>query len=238
MMLNLLKPSSWFVPTHPLIIQNRANFSRFDQSRPLAEYTFVVCDTELTGFDLKHDEIISIGAVMIRDLQIDLGTIFHQYIKPKNTKHTQATLVHRITPQQLESAPPLHEVLPRFINYCGKSILVGHFVDLDLAFLNRACKHLFGAPLHNPCVDTLRLAQIHKERFGSPYRNKIYGGHSYNLTELSHQYGLPEFIPHDALQDAVQTAYLFICLIKKFQKEGYRTLREIFRIGQDARWKL
>ena len=85
-MIHLLKPGSWFAPPHPLIAKNREAFARFDQSLPLAEYTFVVCDTELTGFDLKHDEIISIGAVMIRDLQIDLGTIFHQYIKPKNTK--------------------------------------------------------------------------------------------------------------------------------------------------------
>ncbi|MCG2823677.1 MAG: 3'-5' exonuclease, partial [Desulfobulbaceae bacterium] len=61
MMRELLKPRSWFAPPHPLITKNREIFAQFDQSRPLTEYTFVVCDTELTGFDLKRDEIISIG---------------------------------------------------------------------------------------------------------------------------------------------------------------------------------
>lgn len=106
MMLDLLKPSTWFAHPHPLITKNREIFAHFDQSRPLTDYTFVVCDTELTGFDLKRDEIISIGAIVIRDLQIDLGATFHQYIRPKNTTHTQATLIHRITPQQLAEAPP------------------------------------------------------------------------------------------------------------------------------------
>jgi len=225
-------------PAHPLFAENKRYFKSLDQFQPVEEYEFVVFDTELTGLHERQDEIVSIGAVRIKQLRILAGETFYAQVKPEKPLPKNSTLVHRLTPQQLEAAPPLAEVLPRFIDFCGKSLLVGHFVDLDSAFLNRACKRLFGSPLHNPCIDTLRLAQIHMERFGAPYRNKIDGGHSYNLTELSRQYGLPAFIPHDALQDALQTAYLFLFLIKKFQGEGYRTLREIFRAGQGSRWAL
>ena len=230
--------SRLFRPAPPLFAENKRYFKSLDQFQPVEEYEFVVFDTELTGLHERQDEIVSIGAVRIKRMQILAGETFYAHVKPEKPLPKNSTLVHRITPQQLEAAPPLAEVLPSFIDYCGKALLVGHFVDLDSAFLNRACRRLFGSPLHNPCVDTLRLAQIHMERFGAPYRNKIDAGPSYNLTELSRQYGLPSFVPHDALQDALQTAYLFLFLIKKFQGEGYRTLREIFRAGHGARWAL
>ncbi|MFA7384314.1 MAG: 3'-5' exonuclease [Desulfurivibrionaceae bacterium] len=230
--------SELFSHVHPMFVENKRYFKALDQFLPMEEYEFVVLDTELTGLHERQDEIVSIGAVRIKRLQIMVGETFYAQVKPVKPLPKNSTLIHRLTPQQLKDAPPLGEVLPSFINYCGKALLVGHFVDLDLAFLNRACKRLFGSPLHNPCVDTLRLAQIHMESFGSPYRNKIDDGHSYSLSELSRQYGLPAFAPHDALQDAMQTAYLFLFLIKKFQGEGYRTLREIFRAGQGARWAL
>ena len=227
-----------FRPVHPMFAENKRYFKTLDQFQLVEDYEFVVFDTELTGLHERQDEIVSIGAVRIKQMRILAGETFYALVKPEKLLPKNSTLIHRITPQQLEAAPPLGEVLPSFIDYCGKALLVGHFVDLDTAFLNRACKRLFGSPLHNPCVDTLRLAQIHMERFGVPYRNKIDGSHSYNLTELSRQYGLPAFTPHDALQDALQTAYLFLFLIKKFQGEGYRTLREIFRAGQGSRWAL
>lgn len=227
-----------FRPSPSIFEDHKRYFKALDQFQTVENYEFVVFDTELTGMHERQDEIISIGAVRIRGLQIIIGETFSALVKPEKPLPKDSTLIHRLTPQQLVDAPPLAEVLPKFIDYCGKALFVGHFVDLDAAFLNRACKRFYGSTLSNPCVDTLRLAQIHMERFGAPYRDKIDGSHSYNLSELTRQYGLPAFTPHDALQDALQTAYLFIFLIKKFQKEGYRTLREIFQAGQGSRWAL
>ena len=62
---------SLFNKPDQLILNNRELFAGFDQSKPLGEYDFVVFDTELTGLDRKADEIISIGAVKVKDLQID-----------------------------------------------------------------------------------------------------------------------------------------------------------------------
>jgi DNA polymerase-3 subunit epsilon len=232
MMLNLLKPGSWFAPPHPLIVRNREAFAKFDQSRPLAEYTFVVCDTELTGFDRKHDEIISIGAIMIRDLQIDLGAAFHRYIRPKNIEHTNATLVHRITPQQLAASPPLEEVLPDFVEFVGDSLMVGHCLALDMDFLNRAADKVLGGTLSNPGIDTIRMTQGYRRVLSGHFNAGEERPHSYALEALAKEYHLPLFKPHDALEDAIQTAYLFLFLLKKFRKGGLLTLKEIYRAGR------
>jgi len=225
-MLNLLKPKTWFAPPHPLLIRNREAFAGFNQSRPLADYTFIVCDTELTGFDRKRDEIVSIGAVLVRDLQIDLGATFHQYIRPRNIEHTQATLIHRITPQQLMEAPPLEEVLPAFVEFMGNSLMVGHYVALDMDFLNRAARKVLGGTLSNPGIDTMRMAQGYRRVLNGHFQEEEDRSCSYALEDLAKEYRLPMFKPHDALEDAMQTAYLFLFLLKKFRRGGLLTLKE------------
>ncbi len=231
-MFDLLNPGSWFQRAAPQLLANKDFFASFDQGRPLSEYTFVVCDTELTGLNKKKDELISIGAVMIRDLQIDLSSMFHNFIKPENMDPTQATLVHRITPQQLEAAEPIDVVLPRFVEYIQGSLLVGHHLPLDMYFLNKATARVMGGTLSNPGVDTMRMAQGYKRVQLGHYHEHNPREISYSLDDLGREYNLPQFKPHDALEDALQTAYLFLYLIKKFRKGGLVTLKDIFQSGR------
>ncbi len=231
-MFNLLKPASWLSNADPKLVANKEFFSHFDQGKPLAEYSFVVCDTELTGLNKKKDELISIGAVKITNLQIDLSSMFHHFVRPEEMAHTQATLVHRITPEQLENAEPAENVLPRFVDYIHGSLLVGHHLMLDMHFLNKAAKRIMGGTLSNPGVDTMRMAQgYNRVRLGH-YHEHNPREISYNLDDLGKEYKLPVFKPHDALEDALQTAYLFLYLIKKFRKGGLITLKDIYQSGR------
>ncbi|MDD3619293.1 MAG: 3'-5' exonuclease [Desulfobulbaceae bacterium] len=233
-MLRQLKGLNWFRKSHPIIRQNRKYFEEFSQSRPLADYTFVVFDTELTGLNRRRDRIISIGAVKIVDLRIELDQVFHQYIRPPNLEHTDSTLIHRITPEQLRTMPAMEDVLPGFIQFCGDALLVGHYITLDMNFLNRAAREALGGTMSNPSIDTMRLAMGYKEalfmdRYG---HNKM--STSYNLSDLSREFGLPEFKPHDALEDALQTAYLFLFLVKKMKKGKIRTLKDLYQAGRNV----
>lgn len=231
-MIDLWNPENWFRTPDPKLVANKEFFTSFDQGRPLADYSFVVCDTELTGLNKKKDELISIGAVKITNLQIDLSTMFHQFIQPRKMAHTQATLVHRITPEQLAQAEPAEIILPEFVEYIQGSLLVGHHLMLDMHFLNKAAKEIMGGTLSNPGIDTMRMAQgYNRVRLGH-YHEHNPREMSYNLDDLGKEYGLPRFKPHDALEDALQTAYLFLYLIKKFRKGGLNTLRDIFQSGR------
>ena len=44
----------------------------------------------------------------------------------------------------------------------------------------------------------------------------------------------PKFKPHDALEDALQTAYLFLFLVKKMKSGGIRTLRDLYQAGRNT----
>ncbi|MDW7772357.1 MAG: 3'-5' exonuclease [Desulfobulbaceae bacterium] len=229
-----IKLPHWFRKPHPILKRNKQYFERFSQSRPLSEYTFVVCDTELTGLNKRKDEIISIGAVKIINLRLELSENFHQYIRPRNLAHSKSTLVHRITPEQLRQMPPIEDVLPEFIQYCGDSLLVGHYVNLDMNFLNREALEILGGTFSNPSVDTMRLAMGYKKALFMESHGHTNLSTSYRLTDLTHEFNLPQFKPHDALDDALQTAYLFLFLVKKMRSGSIRTLKDLYQAGRNV----
>lgn len=236
-MAGLLKNLAWRRHTDHLIVENRKFFKAFDTSRPLAEYSFVVYDTELTGLDKRKDEIISIGGVRIRDMRIDLGETFHCYIQPENLDPTQATLVHRITPEQLKQAPPMSEVLPKFLAFIGTDLLVGHYIGLDMSFLNRATRKALSGTVGNPCVDTMRMAKIYRRIIlGHYHETSESSPQRYNLQSLTAEFDLPFFEAHDALEDSLQTAYLFLFLANKLAQEGVATLADLYRAGRGINW--
>ncbi len=217
---------------HPVLLKNRERFVDFDQGGPLHKYNFVVCDTELTGLNKRKDEIISIGAVRIVNLQIELSQTFHRYIQPADINPNKATLIHRITPEQLKKAETAEEVLPEFIAFCGDGLIVGHFIGLDMHFLNKTARKVLGGTFSNPCVDTMRLARAYKEAGNTDFYGHNDQSSSYNLDALTEEFGLPVFKPHDALEDALQTAYLFLYLLKKFKHGGINSLKGLYRAGR------
>ncbi len=212
---------------HELIVENRNYFKTFDRNKPLEDYEYVVLDTELTSLDPKHGEVVSIGAVKVKNLRIMMGGAFCCYARPSRPLPKDSTLIHRITPQQIENAPPLEEILPDFIEYCRGAVLVGHFLKIDLTFLGKALKKHFRGTLSNVWLDTLKLAQSYEEY----KRRHVYSDdpveNSFNLNKLAVKYSLPLFEKHDALEDAIQTAYLFVYLAHKLKTTGCVTLKDL-----------
>lgn len=225
-----LNPRTWFRRPHPLIVENHRYFSDFDQSRRLADCSFVAFDTELTGLDRRKDEIISIGAVRITNLQIDLGDTFYQVICPKALTRTGSTVVHRLAPGELSMAPTIETVLPDFLRFVGTSLFVGHHIALDRYFLNRASRAHLGGILSNPGIDTMRLAQGFS-RLHQNYPARQSTPESYRLADLSKRFGLPNYSAHNAFDDATQAACLFLLLIKKFRTGGIEHLKDLYRAG-------
>jgi len=221
---------------HPAIARNRELFTGLDQNLPLEEYDFAVVDTELSGLNPRRHEIVSIGAVRIRGLEIVPQDNFHRLIRPTGGPASSAVVVHGLTPEELKQAEPLDKVLPQFLDYMGASLMVGHHVSLDTGFINRACKRLYGRGLITPCLDTLRLAQAYQEEQYSGRFDQYAPRISFTLPDLAETYGLPRFPAHDAAMDALQTAYLFLFLAKKLQRGGIHTLRELYRVSW--RWRI
>lgn len=211
---------------HPALEQADRYFSTFDPNRDVGDYEFVVLDSELTGLNERTDEIVSIAAVRIRNLHIVLHEPFHSYLKTRRRTFTQGTFIHQITPQKIQAAPDPKIVIPAFVEFCGTAILVGNFVSIDLDFLNRSSEHILGGKLPNPCLDTMELARVLREKQIKKEQADAKEAFSCRLNDLAREFGLPIFPAHDALSDAIQTAYLFLFLVEKLRGERFTSFAD------------
>lgn len=201
---------------------------------PISEADFVVLDTELTGLDERRDDIVSIGAVRMRGGRLELGGAFYELVHPRATLDARSVVIHGITPAQVETRPPIEEVLTAFMAYVGDAVLVGHCLPVDLAFLNREVRRLTGAPLRNRVVDTLSLGawlrgrQADHPAFAGPPQGL-------GLFELARAFEIPVVEGHTALGDAYLTAQLLQRLLPLAARAGVTDLASLLRVGDPAR---
>ena len=102
--------------------------------------TYVVFDLETTGFSSKNDRIIEIGAVKIKD-----GVIidnFSEFVNPRRPIPYKITELTGINDQMVRDAMIIEDVLPRFINFIGDSVIVAHNAPFDTGFIRKNCKDI------------------------------------------------------------------------------------------------
>ncbi|MDK2967477.1 MULTISPECIES: exonuclease domain-containing protein [Lacrimispora] len=150
---------------------------------------YVVFDLETTGVDTQEDSIIEISAVKVKHHVITEE--FNQLINPGTHIPAGATKINGITDEMVKEAPFLSEVLPDFLSFIGKEVLVGHNIQsFDLLFLYRTAGELMGVSLPNDYIDTLFMA---RERLPQLYRHR--------LTDISAHFNISTEGAHRALND-------------------------------------
>jgi len=193
---------------------------------------YVVVDTELTGLNRKKDSIVSIGAVRMKGGRIDLGDIFYHLVNPSSAMKHESIIIHGITPSEVAEKPSIDRVLSDFIDFCGEDVIVGHFITLDMDFINRQARRINGTPMKNPVLDT---GSIHEWiRFNDGDFSRHYGGlaEELNLFSLAKKYRIPFNNAHNAVSDAFITAQLFQRFLSFLPRFGVKTLKDLIRIGK------
>ena len=127
---------------------------------PLADVTFVVVDLETTGTSAGACAITEVGALKLRGGTC-LGT-FETLVNPGVPIPPMITVLTGITEAMVMPAPMIREVLPAFIEWLGPpctTVVVGHNVRFDIAFLDAALAAGGYPRLAHQRVDTLALAR-------------------------------------------------------------------------------
>ncbi len=166
--------------------------------------TYVCIDLETTGLNPKEDRIIEIGAVKVEN-GIQTG-VFETFVNPGRTLEPRITELTGIRDEDLADAPCMAEVLPKFLEFAGEHVLLGHSVLFDYSFLKKAAvneKKTF----ERQGIDTLKIARIHLATL--EHRN---------LGFLCEYYGIPHKA-HRALEDAKATVLLYEKLTRQFCTE-------------------
>ncbi|AGA69549.1 DnaQ family exonuclease/DinG family helicase, putative [Desulfitobacterium dichloroeliminans LMG P-21439] len=114
----------------------------------------VVIDIETTGLDIYKDEIIEFAA-----LSIDEGKdpeIFSVLVSPKRQVPERILRLTGLSFDELKQAQPIESYCDIILNLFRDAIIVGHNVNFDLGFVERALNIHF----ENPIWDTLEIARV------------------------------------------------------------------------------
>ena len=196
------------------------------------EASYVVFDTELSGLDPARDFIVSIGALKMSGGTIDLGHEFYRLVKPAGEMTQKSVEIHGITPGELETARGLDDILPEFIDYISDSVLVGHFIRIDLAFVNAALKRTKGNKLRNAAVDTGTVHEWLSDN-GAAFRKRYRGGSAKtDLFSIAQRCGITIDATHNALNDAFITAQLFQMFLYYLEEGGVHSFKDLLDIGK------
>ena len=174
---------------------------------------YVAFDLETTGLSSIHDEIIEIGAVVMKEGK-ELSR-FQTFVSPGRKLSPKTTEITGITDEMLEGAPALASVLPEFLDFCGDRPLVAHNADFDVGFVTQACQKL-GLPFAPTSVDTLVLSQNLLPQLGK-----------FKLNLVAEALSLPDFNHHRAADDAVTCGLIMDRLTGMLREMGVGRLGEI-----------
>ena len=127
--------------------------------RELAGTTFVVFDTETTGFNPGlGDSLIELGGVKVKD-----GVVldrFDELINPGHHIDEQITRVTDISDDDVKDADNEANVTKRFKEWIGDLPLVAHNARFDKNMLDMAYLNAGLGKLENPIIDTLNLSRV------------------------------------------------------------------------------
>lgn len=172
---------------------------------------FVVLDTETTGFDVKKDRILSIGALVLRHQTIQPQQAFEVFLE--QARYTAETVkIHGILKRDEQGKITELEALKKILETLKNGILVAHHTGYDVAMLNNALQRNGLPKLKNKTLDTSRL--YHKTL--SKAKQKESEGHS-TLDDLAKIYSITKKDRHTALGDAYITAIAFLHILEKLK---------------------
>ena len=186
---------------------------------------FAALDFETTGLDLRRDAVVSFGLVPVRQGRIDLSEAIYQEVAPDVPPSHRSITIHHLRPMDLVDAPALGDVIQRLRVSLEGRYLLAWSAEIEAAFLARA----FGGRVRRwlaRTIDVLPLAILVDRLEG-----RDLAGDSYTLAESVARAGLPVEEAHDALNDALMTAEMFLVLAARLAAFGLQDVRSLARPG-------
>lgn len=216
-----LRAQAWHRARHPVMLKYLSRAFPSPKT-PWNEIEIVSLDFETTGLNPHKHQILSYGKVHIRQGRIHLSSAKHELVRQENLIPEESAVIHHITDDEVREARPLEEMLPDLLHALGGKVMLVHYRKIEQGFLNAACQKLYGSPFIIPTIDTLVLSQRVLEK-----RNHSLEPNQLRLFNLRDSFELPAYKAHNALNDAMTTAELFMKLEGEISPNASTALKRL-----------
>lgn len=194
-----------------------ADFARMPRRNTLvANVTFVVFDTETTGFSPTKDRIVEIGAVKFRNGQVLEEKSW--LVNPGRPIPPWVIDVHGITDEMVKDAPSFKEVYPEFEEFTRGAVLMAHNARFDIAFMAAEMRRAGFVLPNNLVIDSLAL-----------FRKWFPASPSHALVDVARYTEIQTDTLHRGLADSM---YVFLIFSKALvQRNGRMKLGWLYAEG-------
>ncbi len=172
----------------------------------IREEEFVSFDCETTGLNIKKDEILSIGAVKLIHNKIELSESFEKFVTPVNHINKESIKIHHIRPCDIENSIEAKVAIEDFLHFIGNRTLIGYYIKFDIAMINRYAKQLIGTTIPNKSIE---LSNMYYKRYQKQSSHEFV---DLKFDTIMEKLDLPKLGQHDALNDAVMSAMMYLKL--------------------------
>ncbi|PZE22415.1 PolC-type DNA polymerase III [Paenibacillus xerothermodurans] len=184
------------------------------RSQTLADADYIVFDIETTGLSVVNNKIIELAGVRMKDgKEIDR---FATFVNPHERIPYNIQQLTNINDDMVRDAPDLEDVLPKFFDFIGDSVLVAHNARFDMGFIQANCKRLGLPVVNNPSLDTLELARL----LFPAMKN-------HRLNTLTEKFKINLDNHHRAIDDSVALGHVLFNLIKEANQRGLSDLAQL-----------
>jgi DNA polymerase-3 subunit epsilon len=185
-------------------LKNKKYEFLFDTNKTTNEY--IVLDTETTGLNPKKDEILSIGAVKIINNKIITSKSFEIFIKPSNKISAKSISIHHILPDELSNSVNINEALEELFLFIKNLPIVGYYISFDINILNTYTKKYIGTKLIN---EQIEISSMYYKRYKKKSAHEFI---DLKFDTIMEKLDIPNLQKHDALNDAIMSAMMFLKL--------------------------
>ena len=206
--------------TELVLVDDTVNIVVRPSNLNLEDTTYVVFDTETTGFNAGGvDQMIEIGAVKIKNGEII--DRFDELIDPKRHIPDKITELTNITDEMVSGCDDEEAVTKRFLEWTGDLPMVAHNAKFDISFISMAMKKYNLGEFKNTVIDTLELSRTLDQGYAR-----------HGLSQLVKRYNVPweEDAHHRADYDAEGTALVFHKMIQKLISQNFEKISDLDRL--------
>lgn len=183
--------------------------ARSARRRSWRQAEFAALDFETTGLDRERDAIVSFGVVPVRAGRALVGGSVHRLVAPAVPPSAESMRIHGILPMDLEGALPLPEAAAALGAALERRYVLAWYAGVEIDFLGR----LFGRR-RSWVARTVDVRQMVIELEGLEQDVRQ------SLSSAAEHYGVPVANPHEALDDAMVTAQLFLLIAARLERRG------------------
>lgn len=187
-------------PEGPLLDFYHADLPDFDA--PISQIDMAAIDLETDGLDAASHAVLEAGIADMDTCAIYASSARRIRFRPDTALNPGAVVIHRITDDAVAAAKPLEEALAGVLAACAGKVLVAHFAEIESAFLDAACKRVYGTGFVAPFICTMQLE--------TRWFPRQFAQDGLRLSKLRGRYGLPPYRAHDGLTDAVACGELLL----------------------------